>query len=105
MLVMSLRRFSLAIKPAGSSLPVLIRKPVLSRVSAWFNAALDRPNVFWATSELTFVLIRVIAKPPYGKKLHPPETGCLYSFDPACHWCVFGVEGTSLSIMSCPEGI
>ena len=34
MLVMSLRRFSLAIKPAGSSLPVLIRKPVLSRVSA-----------------------------------------------------------------------
>ena len=29
MLVMSLRRFSLAIKPAGSSLPVLIRKPVL----------------------------------------------------------------------------
>ena len=32
--VMSLRKFSLAIKPAGSSLPLLIRKPVLNRVSA-----------------------------------------------------------------------
>ena len=30
-------KFSLAIKPAGSSLPVLIRKPVLSRVSACFQ--------------------------------------------------------------------
>ena len=32
-LVMSRRRFSLAIKPAGSSLPELIRRPVLSRLS------------------------------------------------------------------------
>jgi len=46
MLVMSLRRFSLAIKPAGSSLPVLIRKPVLSRVRDCSRAAWDRPNVF-----------------------------------------------------------
>jgi hypothetical protein len=46
MLVMSLRRFSLAINPAGSSLPVLIRKPVLSRVSASCNDPLDRLNVF-----------------------------------------------------------
>jgi hypothetical protein len=37
MLVMSRRRFSLAIKPAGSSLPELIRKPVLSRVSDCCN--------------------------------------------------------------------
>ena len=101
MLVMSLRRFSLAIKPAGSSLPLLIRKPVLSRVSASFNAALDRPNVFWATKELTFVLIRVIAKPPYGKKRLPPESGCLYLVGPDRYRCVFHVEGTSLSILSC----
>ena len=33
-LTMSLRSASLAIKPAGSSAPVLIRKPVLKRVSA-----------------------------------------------------------------------
>ena len=40
MAVMSLRRFSLAIKPAGSSLPVLIRKPVLSRVKDCCKSAL-----------------------------------------------------------------
>ena len=68
--VMSLRRFSLAIKPAGSSLPVLIRKPVLNRVSDCSKAALDRPSVLRATNELTFVLIRVIAKHPcLGKSL------------------------------------
>ncbi len=44
MLVMSLRRFSLAIKPAGSSLPVLIRKPVLNRCKARFKSLLDRCN-------------------------------------------------------------
>ena len=80
MLVMSLRRFSLAIKPAGSSLPVLIRKPVLSRVSACSKAALDRPSVFWATSELTFVLIRVIAKHPcLGKSQFPTRAGSVGS--------------------------
>jgi hypothetical protein len=42
----------------------LIRKPVLNRVRASFKLAFDRPNVFWATSELTFVLIRVIANTP-----------------------------------------
>jgi hypothetical protein len=71
MLVMSLRRFSLAIYPAGSSLPVLIRTPVLKRLSACSRAALDRPNVFWATNELTFVLIRVISRPPLGQELVP----------------------------------
>src|SRR4051794_36206405 len=71
MLVMSLRKFSLAIKPAGSSLPVLILKPVLNRPSACSKAALDRPNVFWATKELTFELIRVIEKPPLGQELVP----------------------------------
>src|SRR4029078_12516867 len=71
-LVMSLRRFSLAIKPAGSFLPVLIFNPVLSRVNACCNAPLDRPNVFWATSELTFVLIRVISNPPFEQELVQP---------------------------------
>jgi hypothetical protein len=61
---MSDRKFSLAIKPAGSSLPVLIRKPVLKRVSDCSKAALDRPSVLRATNELTFVLILVIAKHP-----------------------------------------
>jgi hypothetical protein len=71
MLVISLRKFSLAIKPAGSSLPVLIRKPVLNRLRAWLKSALDRPNVFCATNELTFVLIRVIEDPPLGQELVP----------------------------------
>ena len=35
-LTMSLRSTSLAIKPAGSSLPVLIRKPVLKRFKDLF---------------------------------------------------------------------
>ena len=37
---------SLAIKPAGSSLPVLIRTPVLNRLSDVCSAALLRVNVF-----------------------------------------------------------
>jgi hypothetical protein len=36
-LMMSLRSASLAIKPAGSSFPLLIRKPVLKRVRASCN--------------------------------------------------------------------
>jgi hypothetical protein len=60
MLVMSRRRFSLAIKPAGSSLPELIRKPVLKRFSAVCKSALVRPKIFCAISELTFVLMRLM---------------------------------------------
>jgi hypothetical protein len=58
--VISLPNASLAIRPDGSSAALLIRKPVLKRVNAvcrdwlvWFKA-------FWAKSELTFVLIRVM---------------------------------------------
>jgi len=47
----------LAIKPAGSSAPVLIRKPVLKRVRACCNWLCDRANAVWATKEPTFVLI------------------------------------------------
>jgi hypothetical protein len=56
--VISLRSDSLAIKPAGSSLPTLIRKPVLKRVSEVCNWSFDRASVFCAIRELTFVLIR-----------------------------------------------
>ena len=45
-LVMSERSTSLAIKPAGSSLPVLIRRPVLNRVNACCNDWLERANDF-----------------------------------------------------------
>jgi hypothetical protein len=54
------RSISLAINPAGSSFPVFIRKPVLRRVSACCKETLERPKVFWAVNELTFVLILVI---------------------------------------------
>jgi hypothetical protein len=63
-LVMSLRNASLAIKPAGSSLPTLMRKPVLNRVKACCRSAELRANVFCATKELTFVLIRVMPVHP-----------------------------------------
>ena len=39
---MSLARFWLAIKPAGSSAPLLIRKPVLKRVKDCCNWSFDR---------------------------------------------------------------
>ena len=64
MLVMSARNVSLAINPAGSSLPELIRKPVLSRVSDCCKSAELRARVFCATKELTFVLIRVMPVHP-----------------------------------------
>ncbi len=64
MLVMSARSDSLAIKPAGSSLPELIRRPVLSRVRASCSSALFLCSVFCATNELMFVLIRVIRHHP-----------------------------------------
>lgn len=61
---MSRRRFSLAIRPAGSSLPELIRKPVLKRSSEVCNSAFDRARVFWAIKLLTFVLMRLIHVTP-----------------------------------------
>jgi hypothetical protein len=63
-LVMSLRKASLAIKPAGSSLPALIRKPVLKRVRDCCNWSFDRARVFCAVKELTLVLIRVMTITP-----------------------------------------
>ena len=59
-LAMLLLITSLAIKPAGSSAPELIRKPVLNRVRAVCNWLLDFARLFWAVRELTFVLMRVI---------------------------------------------
>ena len=64
MLVISRRRFSLAINPAGSSFPELIRRPVLSRVSEVCRSELERASVFWAIKELTLVLIRVMPDTP-----------------------------------------
>ena len=60
-LVISLRRISLAIRPAGSSLPVLIRRPVLSRVRASCKEAFERARDFCVLSEGTFVLMRVMS--------------------------------------------
>src|SRR6188474_697331 len=65
MLVMSRRRFSLAIKPAGSSLPELIRRPVLSRVSDSCSEMFERLSVFCAISELKFVLMRLMYQGPF----------------------------------------
>ena len=45
-LVISLRRASLAIKPAGSSAPLLIRRPVLNRVKAVCRSPLLLANRF-----------------------------------------------------------
>ena len=42
----------------------LIRRPVLKRVSACCKSAVLRDNVFCATKELTFVLIRVMPVHP-----------------------------------------
>jgi hypothetical protein len=56
----SLRRFWEAIRPAGSSLPRLIRRPVLSRSSEVFRARLFCPSTRCPMSEGTFVLMRVM---------------------------------------------
>jgi hypothetical protein len=78
---MSLRRFSLAIKPAGSSLPTLIRKPVLKRVRAVCNWVCDRAKVFCATSELTLVLIRVMRETsPFQKYQFKPTRSRKFEF-------------------------
>ena len=53
-----------AIKPAGSSAPLLIFRPVLKRVSAVFNWLFARDRFVWATSELTLVLITVMPDTP-----------------------------------------
>ena len=59
-LVMLLFNTTLEIKPAGSSLPELIRKPALKRVKAVCNWLFDCARDCCASSELTFVLIRVM---------------------------------------------
>ncbi len=59
-LEISLRSASLAIKPAGSSEPLLIRKPVLNRVKACCRSLLLLCSRFCATSDEMFVLILVM---------------------------------------------
>src|SRR5665213_756159 len=56
----SLFRPSLAINPAGSSAPLMIRSPVLSRCSVLFSALRELASPFWANNDATFVLIRAI---------------------------------------------
>ena len=58
-------RFSLAIRPAGSSLPLLIFKPVLSRWRLVFRLAWFCARVRCAISDVTLVLIL-----PIGLSLH-----------------------------------
>src|SRR3954452_1721883 len=56
------RRFSLAIRPAGLSAPVLIFRPVLSRSRLLFSESLFFLSTRWAMSELTLVLMRVMGR-------------------------------------------
>src|SRR4051812_28419075 len=58
--VISLRRASLAISPAGSSAPRLIRRPLLSRWSVPFSVCCDLASPRWAVRADTFVLMRAI---------------------------------------------
>ena len=58
--VISERSVSEAMRPAGSSLPELIRRPVLRRSRAWFIDWLFRPRIRAATIEGTLVLIRLM---------------------------------------------
>src|SRR4051812_17757727 len=58
--VISLRRASLAMSPAGSSTPRLIRRPLLSRWSVPFSVCWDLASPRWAVRAETFVLMRAI---------------------------------------------
>src|SRR5438067_12580433 len=96
-------RFSLAINPAGSSPPVLIRKPVLSLSRLLLSSSLFLRKTRWAMSELTFVLILLktysrsshkralcsvlthapaVASPSHPSCGHTPA--CAYRFFRAC---------------------
>src|SRR5258708_4254648 len=54
-------RLSVAIKPAGSSAPLLMRKPVLRRCSVLLRVFCELASPFCAISDATLVLIRAIA--------------------------------------------
>jgi hypothetical protein len=84
---MSLRNASLAIKPAGSSFPTLIRKPVLSRVNACCKSAELRANVFCAIRELTFVLIRVMPVHPLAFEWFLSHVQSDVGSSPTWHGC------------------
>src|SRR5262245_33636077 len=58
------RSVSEAISPAGSSLPELMRRPVLKRRRAWLSERLLTPMARRATNDVTLVLIRLIGLVP-----------------------------------------
>jgi hypothetical protein len=61
--VFSARRFSLAMRPAGLSAPLLIFRPVLSRSRLVFRLSLFFRSTRCAMSELTLVLILLMVSP------------------------------------------
>ena len=57
----SARSRSDTINPAGSSAPLLMRRPVDSRSSRTARSEWERARLFWAISDAMFVLILVMA--------------------------------------------
>ena len=57
----SLRNPSLAMRPAGSSAPRLIRSPLLSRRSVSAIVFCDLASPRWAVNDATLVLIRAMS--------------------------------------------
>src|SRR6185437_556106 len=84
---------SLAIRPAGSSLPVLIFKPVLRRCRLVFSELVFCCNERCAISELTLVFIVLIPV-----SLRDKDQRLLRSRDPVYYWgrthvCRHGPKG------------
>ena len=77
----SARRFSLAIKPAGLSAPLLIFRPVLRRCRLVFNWLLLRPRTRCEMSELTLVLMRLMMSLRDGQTRFPGQP-CPIAADP-----------------------
>ena len=77
MLVMLLCNAWLAIRPDGLSAPELICKPVLKRVIEVCRLFSVFANDCWASSELTFVIIRVMRKtsPKWDDDQARPDAG------------------------------
>src|SRR5580658_2067785 len=75
----------LAIRPAGSSAPLLMRRPVLSRSRLVDNAWLFCASDCWAINELTFVLMTLIRLLLHGGKI------------PSLFWRTLADQGESVS--------